>query len=261
MPGNQVQNRSTNHRNESQMGLLDNLRITVPEFKDGFCYCVEKAPHQGLDQIHAYQLSLKMLEPLLQRFDLSALPSAIRRCAWRRQLEFIGGRLSAELALERSACAHPHVGRSVLGVPIWPPGFVGSITHNKDFAYAAVARKQVTSVLGIDSEPIVDADAAKDIIKICCTPEERALWFRGGSNTLMATLLFSAKEAIHKAVHPSCFRYIEFTEVQLQSVSWHRSILHFQPTPGGSLVNSTHRLDVAFSLRDRIVHTTVCEFG
>lgn len=74
-----------------------------------------------------------------------------------RQTEFLAGRYCAGIALGRLSPESP---RAVVGIgpgsaPIWPQGFVGSISHSKNLVSAVVARAQVADGIGFDIEDVM----------------------------------------------------------------------------------------------------------
>jgi 4'-phosphopantetheinyl transferase EntD len=74
----------------------------------------------------------------------------------RRRREFAAGRWHARRALRELGVQEPSIPRGDDGAPIWPEGFVGSISHTMDgervFAVAAVARVCDLLAVGIDVE-------------------------------------------------------------------------------------------------------------
>lgn len=87
--------------------------------------------------------------------------------------------------------------RSAAGAPLWPAGLVGSLAHDDHFAVAAVARVSSFSALGIDVEPAepLPADVAS-IVRMAGDVTD------GVEESLASRALFSAKEAVYKAVFP-----------------------------------------------------------
>ncbi|MEU3566125.1 4'-phosphopantetheinyl transferase superfamily protein [Kitasatospora sp. NPDC006786] len=87
------------------------------------------------------------------------------------------------------------------GAPRWPAGVTGSITHTDGYTACAVAGTGRLASLGIDAEParplprgvlqLVSSEAERSALAVL--PEGRVPW---------DTVLFSAKEAAYKAVHP-----------------------------------------------------------
>jgi 4'-phosphopantetheinyl transferase EntD len=95
------------------------------------------------------------------------------------------------------------------GAPIWPDGIVGSLAHDSQFAIAAVGRRQDVAALGIDIEPAESLPFELDLI---ATPRER---LRISSYRYIGRLLFTAKEAVYKAVHPLDNIFLEHHDVEI----------------------------------------------
>lgn len=87
--------------------------------------------------------------------------------------------------------------RGPTGAPQWPPGIVGSLAHDDRIAVAVIASTEDCASLGVDVEPA--SPLPGDLVEMVATPRERA-WLR--DDRLQARMLFCAKEAIYKAVHP-----------------------------------------------------------
>jgi enterobactin synthetase component D len=181
----------------------------------------------------------------------SRLPQALRHATQRRQREFLAGRWCAKQALQCLGAGSTHVAMAGDRAPIWPDGVVGSITHTGDFAAAAVAWAADITALGIDSEQIIDPAAARDIADICMVDE--ATLFKaahGRSFCEFCTLVFSAKEAVFKCLFPLTRKFLEFSDVRITSIDWHRR--YFTWTTVGEHIG-TGRLSHA----DGVMHTSV----
>ncbi|MDH4281639.1 MAG: hypothetical protein OEV36_03210, partial [Myxococcales bacterium] len=101
----------------------------------------------------------------VQRGLLRAEQEAVAGAAQTRIEQFTAGRLCSRIALNRLgvAVATP-IPRGEDRAPIWPKGFVGSITHTDSWCAAAVARAEDFRSIGIDLEP--------------ATPLRESLWRR-----------------------------------------------------------------------------------
>ena len=89
-----------------------------------------------------------------------------------RDAEFQSGRELARSLL--TACRAPTVEVPVAPdrSPVWPVGFVGSITHTTDWVGVAVARTADVAGLGIDAELIRDEHDVAHIESVCLTHGE-----------------------------------------------------------------------------------------
>ncbi|MEP6564343.1 MAG: 4'-phosphopantetheinyl transferase superfamily protein [Mesorhizobium sp.] len=87
--------------------------------------------------------------------------------------------------------------RASSGAPVWPPGITGSLAHDDEMAVAAVAPMSHIGSLGIDVEPALPLP--DDIFALVATTADRTDQV---NRHLAGRILFSAKEAVYKAVYP-----------------------------------------------------------
>jgi 4'-phosphopantetheinyl transferase EntD len=104
--------------------------------------------------------------------------------------------------------------KSASGAPIWPQGVIGSLAHDLRFAIAAVGMRSEFQAIGIDIEPA--EDLPPDLIDLIATPRERIM-IRDVPNG--GKLLFVAKEAAYKAVHPVDHTFLEHHDVEIDIAS------------------------------------------
>ena len=133
-----------------------------------------------------------------------------------RRQHYALGRACARLALRELTGAESCVGMLPSGSPAWPTGVVGSITHSRKLVAAAAAHAGEIQDLGIDVEDATRHSARLE--RWACTDAERAalraLTVPDGS-TGWSTVVFSAKEAVYKAVNPSTGIPLRFHDVEL----------------------------------------------
>jgi 4'-phosphopantetheinyl transferase EntD len=142
---------------------------------------------------------------------------AIAEATGERRREFATGRACARTALDRLGYRPVALPRDDGGAPIWPHGVVGSITHCAGYRAAAVAPVSVLDTVGVDAEPNVALPSGMDAV--VALPEERdqvAVLLRRSPGIRWDRLLFSAKEAVYKAVHPLTGMWLEFPEVAIR---------------------------------------------
>lgn len=153
------------------------------------------------------------------------LPVALQAAVPRRQTEFLAGRACAALALHALASPILSVDFNPDRSPNWPQGFVGSITHSATHVCAIAARANRYAMLGLDLEHLMPDAQALEIADLILTPAEAMLRPAALSPADFTTLVFSAKEALYKAIYPKLQRIIEFHDVTLTALS-----------PGGALM-------------------------
>ncbi len=146
---------------------------------------------------------------------LATLPAAeqahARTLSGGRRREMVAGRaaLHTTLAALAPALADAPILADDRGAPMLPAGWSGSVSH-KGTRAAALVTPAGEARVGIDLEHA--RPPRQDIASRILTARElAALTDRG----LGATLRFSIKEAIYKAVDPFVRRYVAFTEVEL----------------------------------------------
>ncbi|MGX5836938.1 4'-phosphopantetheinyl transferase family protein [Aeromonas piscicola] len=235
------------------MRLCPTLQQQLPE-------CWLPAPHE-IDGGGSVAISLERLDLALAGGDLAAIyPTVLARATRSRQLSFIGGRLCAERAAEALGWSNAVIERANEGAPIWPRGLRGSITHTNGLAYATAVKEDFYEGLGIDSEWQVSAKGLDCILEMCCSERERWIWMADGPDPLMATLIFSAKEAGYKAIHKIVGRFVNFTEFEVTELQWDKRALMLTPTERSGLDHVVGPLAVHFSVQNgerALIHTIV----
>lgn len=156
-----------------------------------------------------------------------ALPDDLTTAVPKRRSEFLAGRLCAAVAL-RAAGLPEGVARKGRA-PVWPMGCVGSITHSRNRAIAAVSRHYTR--LGLDCEALVAEDRATSLSEAIFGPAEAALRPADMPFGTFFTLIFSAKEALYKSQSAHLDRVPEFLDVTLTGLTAHYLdlTLHGQP--------------------------------
>ena len=135
----------------------------------------------------------------------------------KRQREFAAGRSCAAVLLNRWNVVE-EVGVAKDRSPIWPDGFVGSISHTDRWVWAAVAKSEDRPAIGIDTEIVVSPETCDMLDSDIVTESERLVIESLGLSPQVAfTLAFSAKEAFYKCWYPVTNSFFEFKQVAIQS--------------------------------------------
>ncbi|TSP11286.1 4'-phosphopantetheinyl transferase superfamily protein [Cupriavidus campinensis] len=171
------------------------------------------------------------------------IPDVLLTATPRRQGHFRAGRYCARVALVRAGAAEHVVTMGEDRLPVWPDGWIGSISHADGMAVALAARASTTAGLGVDAEQWLTSARAADIAHLVATPQEiDLLAARAGTSIEAAvTVLFSAKEALYKALYPTVRQFFDFTAATLTDASAGHLTLtltrHWHPRwPAGSEV-------------------------
>lgn len=132
----------------------------------------------------------------------------------RRLQEFSAGRAQARAVLRALGLASPVVPVGADRAPLWPHGFVGSISHAGEIALAAAAPCTVVRAIGVDLEPSLPLD--DELLGRVCRPEELARLEASPRLLHQAKLIFSAKESVYKCVAPQMGLFLDFSDLEIQ---------------------------------------------
>jgi enterobactin synthetase component D len=194
------------------------------------------------------------------RFTSIDLPAQLAGAVPKRQLEFLAGRSCAREALGRvlGRIVTEPIGVGADRAPVWPAGIVGAITHADGFAAAAVARATDTLGLGIDSEPVVAAEAREAVAEQAIVRGElEALGRADLEEAVLLTLLFSAKESLFKCLYPRVGRYFDFKDAEVDDVDVEAQgfTIKLRVALGGLPAGT--RLGGTFAIAQGLVHTGI----
>ena len=115
-----------------------------------------------------------------------------------RRAEFLAGRRCASELLSAlgSLCTGVPVGPN--GRPVWPAGYVGSISHSEGLAIAAVNRTCNVDGIGIDCQKLLTQEVAARVAGLVARRCECGTSLSEAPT--LVTVLFSVKESAFKAV-------------------------------------------------------------
>lgn len=211
----------------------------------------------GLDgtvAIHAMSVeALGELSVLAER-----LPLALLDAVDKRQREFLCGRCCAARALAHAGhTGDGWVPRGDDRLPVWPDGWVGSISHSRFGAVAVAARSSPSCrALGVDMEPLVCATLAAEIEATVANPVELTL-LAALPQDLRVTLLFSAKEALYKALYPMVRSFQDFGAAQVCGLDGNRLRLRLC-RPWGPGLPEGFEVTVRHAFRNGHVYSLTC---
>jgi 4'-phosphopantetheinyl transferase EntD len=133
----------------------------------------------------------------------------------KRRREFMAARACAHRALTRLGVQLSPILTGERGVPIWPEGVVGSITHCTGYRAAAVAHVREVLTIGIDAEP--NEGLPSDVLTLISLKPERVMLAELAEldGTCWDRLLFSVKETVYKAWFPITGHILDFKDVQV----------------------------------------------
>lgn len=139
--------------------------------------------------------------------------SLISQAVEKRRKEFTTARHCARNALGELGIPPRAIGRGERGMPLWPSGVVGSLTHCDGYRAAVVGYRLQIRSLGIDAEP---HDALPEgVLDHTSLPEEREVLAGRDDTIAWDRLLFCAKEATYKAWFPLTERWLGFEDAHI----------------------------------------------
>lgn len=155
----------------------------------------------------------------------TGLPKHLHQAVSKRKAEFLAGRWLARQALASLGIENFFVLRNEDRTPNWPPGIVGSISHNLDTVVCAAHCEQGIGGVGIDIESWLSPILANDIHPVIISPQEKVLLKNKPTSITfndILTLIFSAKESLFKALYPRVKCWFDFLDVQVLNIDWQK---------------------------------------
>lgn len=227
--------------------MVNNKQIPIPSFPGVCCQSDFYAEY------YTDALACKLLTTHLK----SELAASVRK----RRAEFVAGRWLARQALQHLGADDYAVDVGLQRAPVWPKGFVGSISHTNSMAVCAVARSRDIGKLGVDIEEYIADEMAQSVFASVVTQAERILFKRYSRyQHVLLTLIFSAKESLFKALFPSVGYYFGFEVARLKDINFSKGTLVMELTTclmpeltAGSCFNGL------FRLHDKHVFTMITE--
>lgn len=136
--------------------------------------------------------------------------AAVERAVSRRRAEYAAGRIAAKQALAQLGVQNVSIPVANDRSPIWPTGFVGSISHAGNYAIACVAKRAERVGIGIDIEVAESLDP--DLWQQVLTAQEIDSLNRLdlSRRCRVASAIYSLKEALFKFQYPITREWLDF---------------------------------------------------
>lgn len=115
-----------------------------------------------------------------------------------RMQAFTAGRACAKNALRQLQCAAPQITALHNGLPCWPNGFAGSISHAAQLAGAVVGKTDVWRSIGLDVETCGCVKQTEWDMLFVASEQRFLRGLPASEANNRATSYFSAKEAAYK---------------------------------------------------------------
>lgn len=202
-------------RHAKRVMTLSDL-LSLPDLSDGFLLPVQ-LHRLGTGVMVQGGFDTGRFAP--QLFDQLGVhrPDSLSRAIDKRLAEFLAGRCMAQIA----QAGLGHTPRPVLigadRAPIWPNGIAGAITHARGRC-ACFAVPAGQGAPGLDTERIATGSALDAILRMTLSADEGDLIRHAPDVAQTATLCFSAKETLFKALYPTVRRHFGFSCAELKNL-------------------------------------------
>ncbi len=125
----------------------------------------------------------------------------------KRKREFLSGRMAARQSIDsfnkssNNIILNKGIDREEKGLPIWPTGIVGSISHSDTHAVCAIGSSDIFYGIGLDLLDTKRHTYKGLLSRICSVEEREALETHWDADlALLRSIVFSGKEAIYKFI-------------------------------------------------------------
>ena len=183
--------------------------------------------------------------------------SSVAGAVEKRRLEFTLGRACGRAALVHLGASAGPITVDPERAPVWPRDVVGSITHRSHLAAAAVAWQSHFAGIGLDVETA--AQLSPKVTARVCTAAELD-WISSHpapKGACWGTVIFSAKEAVYKAIFPLTRRWLGFSDVEIHLEPDHRRFVSRFVGESAGRLSSIGELSGTFAIRDGLVLAAV----
>lgn len=137
-------------------------------------------------------------------------PINIIKAMPKRKAEYLAGRYLCRLLLLSYGLPPLDIPIGKDRQPLWPEGWVGSISHSGNAAICCLIHRTQNQLIGIDIENWIARSTALDISSSIINSHEYVLLSPLRTFEKIVTLAFSAKESLFKALYPVVGRYFYF---------------------------------------------------
>jgi 4'-phosphopantetheinyl transferase EntD len=177
----------------------------------------------------------------------------IAKAVSKRRNEFSTGRMLARRALHTVGGPQVAIPSGEYMAPVWPAGFVGSITHTSSHAAAAVARAADLQGIGIDLEVV--SRVSLSLVSKIATEQEQEVLRASAEPVRDLALLYSAKESWFKCQYPLTKTYLGFEDAAIL-FDWSNGEFAVRLTQEGNGIDLASRARCRFAFDDQHVATT-----
>jgi 4'-phosphopantetheinyl transferase EntD len=176
--------------------------------------------------IHAAGISLDTLPIAWCEFDRNhwhsdlhqewqlPLPTSLQSAVSKRKAEHLASRWLVKQRLTQLGLPHFVLRNAPDRSPLWPTGIQASLSHSNNVAVMAATREPLC--VGVDVEQLMAEETADETADLLMSSEEKQyLLAQPLSFAQAATLLFSLKESLYKALWPQLHQSMDFLQAEV----------------------------------------------
>ena len=142
------------------------------------------------------------------------LPMTLNSAVTKRKAEHLASRWLAQQMLSRFAMPDFVLRNAPDRSPLWPVGIQASLSHSRQMA--VIAATQEPLCVGVDVEQVMEEPTAQETADMLMSGAERQrLALAALPFAASATLLFSLKESVYKALWPQLHQPMDFLQAEL----------------------------------------------
>lgn len=185
------------------------------------------------------------------------LPARLQQAVTKRRAEYLASRLLVRSVMTELGIADFILTNASDRSPCWPAGVQASLSHSAGVVVVAATRQRCA--VGVDVEQLMSETTAQETAELLMNAQEQQLLQTlPVSFSTAATLLFSLKESLYKALWPQLHQPMDFLDAALVSVDFaqQRATLQLAQDFGGCFAMGT-LLEAEFMWRDNQMITLI----
>jgi len=196
----------------------------------------------------------KYHDALAVEWDI-ALPARLKQAVSKRRAEYLASRLLVRSVMAELGIADFTLSSAPDRSPCWPAGVQASLSHSAGVVVVAATRQPCA--VGVDVEQLMSETTAQETAELLMNEQERQLLQTlPVSFSAAATLLFSLKESLYKALWPQLHQPMDFLDAALVSADFaqRRAVLQLTQNFGAGFALGM-KLEARFLWREKQVIT------
>lgn len=185
------------------------------------------------------------------------LPASLHNAVVKRKAEHLASRWLAQQMLAQLGMPDFVLRNAADRSPLWPAGIHASLSHAGDSVVIAATREPLC--VGIDVEQLMETSTARETADLLMNGSERTrLEAQPLPFAHAATLLFSLKESLYKALWPQIHQPMDFLQAELTAIDMVQGCATLRLTHAFTAEFAQHtQLQARFWLRGQYVITLV----